>query len=140
MLTCTPSNLRTHVLTCSFQVGLDVLKEEIRALRRSLVVDRQRRKVTGAARSKGFQGAPHMIFMGSPGTGKTESARLIAKLLKELRYVDGPLIEVQRADLVAGFVGQTALKTREVKSPSTFKIVLLKSRTQTESITTHRRW
>lgn len=95
-------------------VGLDVLKEEIRALRRSLVVDRQRRKVTGAARGKGFQGAPHMIFMGSPGTGKTESARLIAKLLKELRYVDGPLIEVQRADLVAGFVGQTALKTREV--------------------------
>uniref|UniRef100_A0A7S2FR53 ATPase AAA-type core domain-containing protein n=1 Tax=Florenciella parvula TaxID=236787 RepID=A0A7S2FR53_9STRA len=95
-------------------VGLDTLKEEIRALRRSLVVDRQRRKVTGAARSKGFQGAPHMIFMGSPGTGKTQSARLIAKLLKELRYVDGPLIEVQRADLVAGFVGQTALKTREV--------------------------
>lgn len=42
------------------------------------------------------------------------AARLIARLLKELGFVHGDIVEVQRADLVAGYVGQTALKTRAV--------------------------
>lgn len=93
-------------------VGLEPLKDEIRALRRTLVVEQQRRKVVGG---KGEQAkAPHMVFRGSPGTGKTHAARLIARLLKELGYVHGDIVEVQRADLVAGYVGQTALKTRAV--------------------------
>ena len=94
-------------------VGLEPLKNEIRALRRTLVVEEQRRRVLGK-KEKAKTHAPHMIFRGSPGTGKTHAARLIARLLKQLGYVHGDIVEVQRADLVAGYVGQTQHKTRAV--------------------------
>lgn len=57
----------------------------------------------------------HMVFYGAAGSGKTTAARLVARILKEEGILSkGQLIEVERSDLVAGYVGQTALKTRKV--------------------------
>ncbi|MGL5955698.1 MAG: AAA family ATPase [Brevinema sp.] len=57
----------------------------------------------------------HMIFTGNPGTGKTMMARLIADILYNIGMINtNKLIETDRSGLVAGYIGQTALKTKEV--------------------------
>ena len=57
----------------------------------------------------------HMVFLGNPGTGKTTIARLISSLYNAIGVLEkGQLVETDRSGLVAGYVGQTALKTQEV--------------------------
>ena len=91
--------------------GLALVKEEISDLI-YVVQHQQRRKAQGL---KVPSLSLHLVFMGNPGTGKTTVARYVAKLYKALGLLSkGHLVETDRSGLVAGYVGQTAIKTQEV--------------------------
>lgn len=92
-------------------IGLNNVKRDVLEMINFLKVQQLRE-------AKGLSVTPttkHLVFYGNPGTGKTMIARLLAEIYKELNVINkGHLVETDRAGLVAGYVGQTALKVHEV--------------------------
>ncbi len=92
-------------------VGLDNVKQDVHSLMNFIKVTKIREKRGMKVPTVSY----HLVFTGNPGTGKTTVARLVAKLYYHMGILpQGQLVETDRSALVAGYLGQTAIKTQKV--------------------------
>ena len=103
-------------------VGLAAVKAEVKLVTNLLRVEKLRteRGLPVVEHSR------HLVFTGNPGTGKTTVARLLAQIYRTLGVVErGQLVETDRSGLVAGYIGQTAIKVKEVFATALGGILLI---------------
>ena len=92
-------------------VGLAPVKAEVKLVTNLLRIEKLRTE----RGLKVVEHSRHLVFTGNPGTGKTTVARLLAQIYRTLGVVEkGQLVETDRSGLVAGYIGQTSIKVKEV--------------------------
>src|SRR5829696_9263599 len=118
----TPDSFEKVMSDLDALVGLQPVKAQVRRLSALLRVQRQR----SAQGRRAVVVSHHMAFLGPPGTGKTSVARLFGRIYRLIGILpEADVVEATRADLVAGYVGQTARHVDEIVDRSLGKVLLI---------------
>ena len=117
-----PESVEELLADLDAMIGLDRVKREVHQQVAMLKVEKKRQD----AGMRNPDVTRHLVFTGNPGTGKTTVARMVSGIYHALGLLEkGHLVEVDRSELVAGYLGQTAMKTAEVCEKSTGGVLFI---------------